>query len=179
MKGGYIIREAVIGDCAGIARVIVDTWRAAYHGIIAPDFLDRLSIAERQDHLENFFRTADEKTFAFVVVDETGAIVGYAGAGLEGEQSKLRHGELYALYVLEEHQRKGIGRQFVKAVAGRFRAMKVNSLVIWVLAGNPCAGFYDRLGGWRVDTRKLDLGGISYDIVSYGWSNLERLTKLV
>jgi ribosomal protein S18 acetylase RimI-like enzyme len=179
MKETYCIREAAVGDCSGIARVIVDTWRAAYRGNIAQDFLDRLSIAERQDHLENFLGRTDEETFAFVGVDETGGVVGYAGAGLEGEPSTHRHGELYALYVLEEHQRKGIGCRLVGAVAGRFRAMKVSSLVIWVLAGNPCTGFYGRLGGWKIDTRKLDIGGVSYDILSYGWSNLERLAKLV
>lgn len=179
MKGCYVIREAVVSDCAGIARIIVDTWRAAYRGIIARDFLDRLSIAERQDYLEKFFRAADEKTFSFVAVDETGGIVGYAGAGLEEGQGTHRYGELYALYVLEGHQRKGIGRQLVGAVAGRFMVLKVTSLVIWVLGGNPCAGFYDKLGGWRVNTEKLDIGGVSYDIVSYAWSNLERLAKLV
>ncbi len=70
MKQNVVIREAGIGDCGGIARVIVDTWRAAYRGIIAREFLDRLSYAERQDHHENFFRTADENTFAFVIIDE-------------------------------------------------------------------------------------------------------------
>jgi len=179
MKEIYIIREAGIGDCGGIARVNVDTWRAAYRGIIARESLDRLTYAERQDHLENFFRTADENTFPYVAVDEPEGIVAYVGAGLERERSTYNHGEIYALYVLEEHQKKGIGSKLVGAVARRFTFMNVNSLLIWVLAGNPCAGFYGKRGGRRVDTRKLDIGGTSHDIVSYGWSSLEPLTKLM
>ncbi len=179
MDGDYVIREAFIDDCAGIARVIVDTWRAAYDGIIARDYLERLSYVERQGHLENFFATAPEKTFAFVAVDGSGGITGYAGAGLETDASSHVHGELYALYVLQEHQGNGVGRRLVGAVARRFASMNVNSLIVWVLAGNPCTRFYDKLGGWRLGTRKLDIAGEAHDVVSYGWSNLDRLSRLV
>ena len=39
----FIIREAHPNDGPGMAKVHVDTWRAAYRGILPDDFLDGLS----------------------------------------------------------------------------------------------------------------------------------------
>jgi hypothetical protein len=38
-----VIREAELSDAAAIARVHVDTWRSTYRGVIANDYLERLS----------------------------------------------------------------------------------------------------------------------------------------
>lgn len=115
MDGDCVIREAFIDDCAGLARAIVGTWREAYDGIIAREYLERLSYGERQGHLENVFATAQEQNFAFVAVDGTGGIIGYAGAGLETEGSFRFHGEIYAPDVLKEHQGNGAGGRPVGA----------------------------------------------------------------
>ena len=38
------VREATVADSAGIARVRIETWRAAYRGLVPQEVLDRLSV---------------------------------------------------------------------------------------------------------------------------------------
>lgn len=41
------IREAIVSDAKGIAKVHVDSWRTTYKGIIPDDFLNNLSYEQR------------------------------------------------------------------------------------------------------------------------------------
>ena len=41
----FTIRCADLADAAGIAAVQVASWRTTYHGIVAQEYIDRLSVA--------------------------------------------------------------------------------------------------------------------------------------
>ena len=143
------VRAAVPADAYEVARVQLRSWRSAYRGLIARDFLDGLS--------PEFF--ADRYTFgrvglrmpSTVVAVEGAAILGLATTGLCRDGDFPNFGELMAMYVDPAHVRRGVGRSLMAAARERLRAVGVAGALLWVLDGNTSARrFYER-DGWRFD----------------------------
>jgi ribosomal protein S18 acetylase RimI-like enzyme len=175
---GILIREATPGDTPGIARVKVDTWRDAYAGIVPEERLAALSYEEVEERwLEGI---SDPRPGAFYhVVEEEGQVVAFAAGGPERSGRKEYEGELYALYVLPEHQRQGIGRLLMRATAERLLADGVESMLLWVLAENPARAFYESLGGVLLGRKTITIGGKALEEVAYGWPDVRTLTTRV
>lgn len=96
-------------------------------------------------------------------------------AGPEREQGTGFDGELYAIYLLEGHQGRGVGRRLVARVADLLLEDGHSSMRVWVLEGNPAQGFYERMGGSRVGTKALMVAQESFVEVAYGWPDLQCL----
>lgn len=170
------IRAAVPEDAAAIAHVHVASWRSTYRGLLPGDFLANLSEERRADQWRQQAETArqDQRRGVLLVAEEeSGKVAGFAAAGPEREADAGFDGELYAIYLLEEHQGKGIGRRLVELVVDHFRRQGYGSMRVWVLEGNPAQAFYERLGGKRVGTKAIEIGGQSYNEVAYGWERLD------
>ena len=71
------IRQAKLGDAAGIARVQVDSYRVAYAGIWPAAVLDRLSYREQERDWRDWI-TANPDDVLYLAELSTGEIVGYA-----------------------------------------------------------------------------------------------------
>ena len=168
-----MVRLAESGDAAEIARVHVATWRSAYGGLLADDFLASLSEVH---YTERWKRVIDEGSSRVFVVDEADGIAGFASGGRERAGEPGFTGELYALYVLEGAQRRGHGRELVRAVAGALRAMRLPDMIVWVLRDNrPARAFYERLGGTYVRAQPITIGATTLEEVSYGWRALDEI----
>ena len=156
--------------------VHVDTWRAAYRGIVPGDYLDGLSY----DESERLWQDAIAAGDGCVIVAEDGAgVFGFAsGSPKERFSRELREyaGELKTLYVLPSRKGAGVGRQLVGAVARHFVDRGVNSMLLWAFAENRAArGFYESLGGVPVAEDGFELGGAWLSEVAYGWRDLDAL----
>jgi Acetyltransferase (GNAT) family. len=55
----------------------------------------------------------------YVAENKSGKIVGFAAGGRERMGKYMYQGELFAIYILEEYQRQGIGRQLLGCVAAK------------------------------------------------------------
>src|SRR5262249_5639606 len=99
-------------------------------------------------------------------------LVGFASGGPERTEDPEYAGELSAIYLLESHQRRGIGRRLVQAVVERLAQAGLHSMIVWVLAENPSRRFYEALGGELVRQDKIEIGGVIYDKVAYGWRDI-------
>jgi hypothetical protein len=53
--------------------------------------------------------------------------------------------------------------------------MDFNSLLLWVLKGNPAQKFYEKLGGVLVTERVEEFAGGHIDEVAYGWTDISPL----
>ena len=134
-----------------MARVHVDTWRSTYGGIVPKKHLAGLSYRDRESKWFDILTTASPNTSNFVAETESGDVVGFADGGPEREGNQTYRGELYAVYVLERYQRRGVGHRLVSAVAQRLISDGMYSMLVWVLQGNgPACRFYESLGGQRV-----------------------------
>ncbi|MCL6580359.1 MAG: GNAT family N-acetyltransferase [Firmicutes bacterium] len=169
-----VIRPATKADAAGIARVHIDTWRTTYRGIVPDERLDR---ADYEAGRATWEKNVEQGEGRFVLVAEVPGegVVGFAAGGPERSGDATYRGEVYALYVLKAHQRKGIGRRLVMAAAEELRRRGLDSLLIWVLARNPYRAFYEALGGKELRSQTIEIAGRPLEEVAYGWPDTKVL----
>src|SRR5579883_2064332 len=106
------VREARIVDAAGVARVHVESWRTTYRGIVPDAYLDALSVENRQRGWERQLQAAGTID-VFVAEDRrSGEIVAFASGGPEQTGTETAFPwELYAIYLIADRQRRGVGRR--------------------------------------------------------------------
>lgn len=171
-----LLRDATIDDIPGIARVHVDTWRAAYAGIMPREVLAGLSYERSQARLRERLLAPDARNrFTLVAEDGEGRIAGFAWGGPEGSGDGAALGEIYALYVLPAQQRRGTGQRLVQAAACRLLDLGFTSMRIWVLAANPARGFYERLGGRLEREQEGEIHGVRLRKAAYRWDDIRPL----
>ena len=170
-----MIREARPEDAPAIARVHVDSWRSTYTGIVPDEHLAALSYERREQGWRDALSNPDHPSFVYVAGDEAGKVVGFASGGPEREGHPDYKGELYAIYIFAEYQRRGLGRQLTQAVARRLLNAGTSSMLVWVLAGNPGRAFYEALGGQYLSEKKITIGEKELVEVAYGWKDIRAL----
>jgi len=164
-----MVRPARPGDARGIARLDVETWRAAYAGVLSADYLVGLSERRREAGWRSVILR--EPRDVRVAVDAAGAIVGFGSCGPNrGDHSFT--GEVFTLYVGPDWQNQGIGRRLLIALFRRLVAAGRQSAILWVLRDNPSRFFYERLGGHQIRRKPLAVGGAAIEAIAYGWPDL-------
>ena len=169
------VREARQEDAAAIARVHVDSWRTSYRGIVPEGFLADMSYEDFEDRWRGYLRGVENPHWAYRVAElPSGRIAGFACGGPQrGPAYTVYAGELYALYLLREHQRAGIGRRLFGSVARGLAEGGGTSLLTWVLARNPSRHFYEAVGGELLGSQEIEIGGARLEEVAYGWLGIE------
>ncbi len=170
---GVRIRTAIPADAGAIANVHVDTWRTTYDGIVSSTYLAGLSYRNREAAWTDILVNAPDTASTFVAEKADGEVIGFANGGPERAGDRTYQGELYSIYLLEIHQRRGVGRRLVSAVAQRLVDVGIGSMLVWVLQDNgPARRFYESLGGKRVGSQVIAIGGKEVVEVSYGWEDI-------
>jgi ribosomal protein S18 acetylase RimI-like enzyme len=166
-----MIRSATISDAQEIARVHVSSWLSTYRGLLPDDFLESLS---ETNYTERWKRVITEGTSKVVVAEDGADVVGFASGGRERAGEQGFEGEIYAIYVLDNAQRRGVGRELVRAMVDGLRELRLGNMIIWVLRDNRSArDFYERLGGAYVRAQPITIGSATLEEVSYGWGRLD------
>ena len=170
-----MIRPATVDDAADIAHVHVSSWRTTYRGLMPDAVLAGLSVERRSEFWYQVIERA-KKQFVFVVENE-GRIIGFVNGGPEQEADPHHTAELYALYLLREHQGHGYGWALFETTVKTFVERGHTAMLLWVLSSNPSRGFYEAVGGRYLKTKPLELGGVTLTEVAYGWDDLPSLVK--
>jgi ribosomal protein S18 acetylase RimI-like enzyme len=166
------IRKAKIEDAGAIAHVQVESWRTTYAGIVSDVFLTSLNKDDRMQSWQE--QILADNISIFVAEDETG-IFGFAAGGEVREKLDAYDAELYAIYLLRERQRQGVGRTLGLALASALQTSGFTSMLVWVLEQNPSVSFYERLGAVQVARKVIDIGGADHQELAFGWPSLDRL----
>jgi L-amino acid N-acyltransferase YncA len=155
-----VVRPATLEDTRGIATVHVRGWRAAYRDILPRDFLDALSIDERE---ARWRRNLGETIAVTFVAEEAGAVIGWASVGAcRDEDATPGLGELWAIYVEPGRWRGGVGRALWTWGRRRLVERGARDVVVWVLEANhPARRFYEAVGFAPAPERirMLQIGG--------------------
>jgi ribosomal protein S18 acetylase RimI-like enzyme len=168
-----MIRPATLEDAPAIARVHVASWQSTYRGMLPDEFLASLS---ETGYAERWKRVIGEGSSKVCVAEDGGEVVGFASGGRERAGEKSYAGELYAIYVIDAAQRRGFGRELVRATVAGLRELGLDDMIIWVLRDNQSArSFYERLGGVYVRAQPITIGSVTLEEVSYGWRRLDDL----
>ena len=157
---GVRIRPAGPSDAGAMARVHVDTWRSTYGGIVPKKYLVGLSYRDRESEWTKILATGSPRTSNFVAETGSGEVVGFANGGPTRGGDRTYRCELYAIYLLERYQRRGVGRRLVAAVGQRLINDGICSMLVWVFRDNlPACRFYESLGGHRLGCQTITIGG--------------------
>lgn len=178
MTGSIRIRDATPADGRAIARVHVGSWATTYRGLFPDELLDDQDLDMWGANRERMLRELPPERF-YLVAEEGGEIVGFCTGGPSREPTQ--DAEVYAIYLLQQHQGRGIGRALLHEGLRRFQAGGMRTMLIWVLRENSGArAFYERLGG-IADREKHDSvgapGGPRHPVteIGYVWQDLASL----
>ena len=163
------IRKAAPADAKGIARVHVDSWKTTYKNIVPAEYLMNLTYEQRE-------RMWEQNSFegnVFVAENEAGEIVGFSTGGKERTGDYAGYaGELYAIYILDEYQGTGLGKQLVKRVAELLREQAINGMLVLVLEDNLACGFYEAQGAKKIGMAEIEIAGKKLSEAVYGWDDI-------
>lgn len=162
-------------EAAGaIACVHAASWRTTYAGIIPDDYIARFTNDARDRSWRAILGDTARRDLVCVAKDEEGAVVGFVSGGPARGTNDFS-GELYAIYLLDGYQRRGIGRRLAAALARRLLHTSHSSMLAWVLAENPARHFYAALGGVVVGEKPAEIPGAELTEIAYGWTDIRRL----
>jgi len=163
-----MFREVRPDDLPALAALHVRAWNETYPHVKNPPTYE---LRERQWREQ--FAVTDGSWFCFVVENSTGELIGFA-KGKDYCESELPEfsGELNKIYLLREHQRKGLGRKLMGHVVRRFLARSISTMVLFAEPQNPSCRFFETLGGERL----LGVDGQFHG--GYGWRDLRKLATL-
>jgi ribosomal protein S18 acetylase RimI-like enzyme len=170
------IRNAKPEDAHAMALVNVATWSTTYRGIISDHILDNLTTDGRESAIREMLSGADQAVFGLILSDENDKVYGFAIGGPERNFDPIYSGELYSIYILEESQGLGLGRQMARLVAKGLAERGHKALLVWALRDNPFCRFYEALGGIIVyPGKEVSYGGQILVEVAYGWKDINTL----
>lgn len=153
-----MVRAATIDDAEAIARVQIESWRAAYPHLFSEEQLAGISLPER---------TENWRQWPSLVADVDGDIVGFVAVGPAHDADA--EGELWAIYVRPDRWGTGVGRALIEAGEARLRELGHTSAVLWVFEDNPRARRFYEAAGWVTDgaKRQAEIFGLSAPAVRY------------
>jgi ribosomal protein S18 acetylase RimI-like enzyme len=159
-----VVRPAKAADAEAIARVQVETWRAAYAHAVPAETLARASVDERVRLWEGWL--ARPGAVATFVAQTDGEVVGFASVGPAADDPGL--GELYSIYVLPRAWGTGAAAALIDRGEEALRQGGFTAAVLNVLADNPRARrFYERQGWARGETLRSTFLGHEVELARH------------
>jgi ribosomal protein S18 acetylase RimI-like enzyme len=163
-------REARAADAPAVAAVHVRSWRGSFAGVVPQAFLDKMSVERRT---AAFAARFSEPGYGMHLAESAGTgVVGFADYGEARGDLAGYEAELYAIYLLPEYQRRGVGRELFRRVAASLAAAGKRSLCLLALEASPYRSFYEKLGGRVVGRRTLEIEGVTFGVSVYGWEGI-------
>ena len=161
-----VIRPSQPIDAGAMSRIYVQTWQDTYLGVVPYGYLSTMSVNQHEHAFLNELRSREITSF---VAEDNGRLMGFITGGYERNGDCIYSGEIYTLYVLKNHQRKGIGSRLVSALATQFERFGIYSMLVWVLKENPCRRFYKKINGIYLQTQRINFAGEMMEVEGYGW----------
>jgi GNAT superfamily N-acetyltransferase len=152
-----MIRLASLDDAEAIAKVHATSWMETYRGLIPQNYLANLSTADRLA----MWTSAIENRQSIWVAEHEQRIIGFATGGKNRSPNSRYPGELYALYLVAEFHRRGVGLLLLDKVRSELRNLQLSPFVIWVMKDNPALHFYTRMGAQLIGEQDLNFDGLT------------------
>ncbi len=156
-----VVRPAQVADAPAVVDVQIESWRAAYTGIVPDGFLRAMSAAQRVPRVVRAFAGASPAEL-HMVAEAGDDVVGFLDCGpcRDDDLDPGATGEIWALYVRPAYWHRGVGAALVGPALGWLTEAARSTVTLWVLEDNVRARrFYARAGFAADGQRKVvDLG---------------------
>ena len=159
-------REATAEDAGLISHIHATSWRKAYRGLIARDYLDRLPDSYWVPSVRAWLSSG--QLYGRLILDGDKP-VGACLFGRGRDESHEGWGEIVSLYLLPEATRQGLGGQLLEEALRLLREDGYDRVYLWALQGNDAAdAFYRKHGFLPTDDRvDFQIGGEPVTDVRY------------
>ncbi len=162
-----VIRNAIPGDVAALAKVHIESWRSAYRGLVPDSHLGCLDYERRaQQFLEMLTHNAEET----YIVDQDREVLGFLtlGGSRDLDMDQQTTGEIWGIYLAPEQWRNGIGTSLCRYGEGILKIKGYRIATLWVFAGNIQARkFYEAMGFIADGASKMLNPGAPLEAVRY------------
>jgi GNAT superfamily N-acetyltransferase len=146
------VRTATRDDSRAISHIRVDTWRAAYAGLVDQGMLDALDPeAEAARRIARWDENRIDPKVVELVAEVNGVPAGWAALGPSMDDDRPRSGQLFAIYARPEYWSAGVGHALMITAERHLRAAGFRKAHLWVLDGNTRAAAFYQAHGWRED----------------------------
>jgi ribosomal protein S18 acetylase RimI-like enzyme len=166
------IRKANSTDAKGVAKVQVNSWKTTYKNIVPDEYLKQMTYESRGQKWKDII----SNQAVFVAETNEGEIVGFSNGGKErtGKYPNYK-GELYAIYILEEYQRNGLGKLLLEPIIEDLKQKEIFSMTVLVLEKNNSRLFYESLGAKKIDTVEIEILDKKLNELVYGWKDIREI----
>ena len=114
------------------------SWHETYTGLVSSEYMEKLT-------LEKCVEIAYRWTDNIIIAKDGDKVIGFVSYGAYRDNSLFGHGEVFAIYVLEEYQGKKVGYELMNAALDKLTDYE--KIAVWVLKGNDKAiHFYQKYG---------------------------------
>ncbi|MBC8479593.1 MAG: GNAT family N-acetyltransferase [FCB group bacterium] len=140
------IRPASPQDASALARLHIDSWRAAYCRFVPADYLARLDHQKRTKRFVEIFTAGPDETY---VIEDGNDIPGFLTIGQcrDVDMDPLETGEIWGIYLSPRFWRKGIGTLLCRYGEEKLFSRGCKQITLWVFEANADArSFYEAMG---------------------------------
>lgn len=156
-----MIRKAELKDAPEIARVLTETWKTAYRGIIDESYPPTLCIERYTKIMRHNIEENREQIF---VAEEENRITGFISV-CAGEREGFW--EIKGFYILPEYQKKGLGKALFSSVIHFAGNKGISEFFLKTLNKAESNGFYKKMGFIPEGFFDLSIGERVYEGVHY------------
>jgi ribosomal protein S18 acetylase RimI-like enzyme len=178
------IRVGIPSDAPALGSMHVASWRETYAALLPDKMLSSLSVEARSAAWAKIMQEpATGRSTVIYLAEHDGAIVGFGSCGAQRTESlknKGYDGEVSAIYVLREFQKRKIGTRLLRAMSSDLIRRGFSAVALWVLRDNARARrFYERYVGQVIAEREDLRDGTVLVELAYGWPDLRALGRLI
>ncbi|SEM68221.1 GNAT family N-acetyltransferase [Halomonas caseinilytica] len=156
------MRRARSEDAAGIAHVHVRSWQVAYRDMLSRDYLERLSVAQRQRQWQARLKHDETRV---MVAESDGRVIGFCAWGsCRDTEAVPCQIEVYSFYLDPAYWSRGVGRRLWQHALAEIRQGASTRISLWVLTANQRALRFYRSLGFECDSgsrTSFELGGVT------------------
>lgn len=148
-------RKATMDDCLAIATLKGIVWNTTYKGIYPDNSLANYDIPKNQRIFEQIVHNPDIELY---VVTDNAKIVGFMTCGKPYKPYRDFGQEIGLLYILQDYQRRGIGREFFRIARRQMLTGRYHKFIVSVNKLNqPAIDFYHAMGGRIIEATDTQL----------------------
>jgi ribosomal protein S18 acetylase RimI-like enzyme len=139
-KPNWRVRPVELSDTEIVARIHVESWKVAYHGLMPSEVLDDLTVQQHYKIWKNHIM----KGRRGLVLEREQGVEGFC---MYGPSKNREHGEIYAIHLDPSVWKLGGGSELYCETTSALREMGFSDIEVRVLEGNEIAcGFYRKHG---------------------------------